>query len=62
MVSINSSSGFWKVIYDHVGVTNAEEFKMLYNEQLISQGSGPYDYTQWTGNTDWQNEIFRQVF
>lgn len=38
MVNINSSVG-WKVIYDRVGVTNAEEFKMLYNEQLISQGS-----------------------
>ena len=60
-VNINSSVG-WKVIYDRVGVTNAEEFKMLYNEQLISQGSDPYDYTQWTGNTDWQNEIFQTGF
>ena len=61
MVNINSSVG-WKVIYDRVGVTNAEEFKMLYNEQLISLGSVPYDYTQWTGNTDWQNEIFQTGF
>lgn len=61
MVNINSSVG-WKVIYDRVGVTNAEEFKMLYNEQLISQGSDPYDYTQWTGNTDWQNEILQTGF
>lgn len=61
MVNINSSVG-WKVIYDRVGVTNAEEFKMLYNEQLISQGSDLYDYTQWTGNTDWQNEIFQTGF
>ena len=61
MVNINSSVG-WKVIYDRVGVTNAEEFNMLYNEQLISQGSDPYDYTQWTGNTDWQNEIFQTGF
>lgn len=61
MVDINSSVG-WKVIYDRVGVTNAEEFKMLYNEQLISQGSDPYDYTQWTGNTDWQDEIFQTGF
>ena len=61
MVNINSSVG-WKVIYDRVGVTNAEEFKMLYNEQLISQGSDPYDYTQWAGNTDWQDEIFQTGF
>lgn len=61
MVNINSSVG-WKVIYDRVGVTNAEEFKMLYNEQLMSQGSDPYDYTQWTGNTDWQDEIFQTGF
>lgn len=61
MVNINSSVG-WKAIYDRVGVTNAEEFKMLYNEQLISQGSDPYDYTQWTGNTDWQDEIFQTGF
>ena len=46
MVNINSSVG-WKVIY---------------NEQLISQGSDPYDYTQWTGNTDWQDEIFQTGF
>ena len=52
MVNINSSVG-WKVIYDRVGVTNAEEFKMLYNEQLISQGSDPYD---------WQDEIFQTGF
>lgn len=61
MVNINSSVG-WKAIYDRVDVTNAEEFKMLYNEQLISQGSDPYDYTQWTGNTDWQDEIFQTGF
>jgi hypothetical protein len=26
---------------------------MLYNEQLANEGSEPFDFSNWTGNTDW---------
>src|SRR5690606_6759640 len=29
-----------------------------YEEQRFNQGNYPYDYTNWTGNTNWQDEIF----
>lgn len=61
MVNINSSIG-WKAVYDRVGVTNAEQFKMLYNEQRMYQGADPYDYTAWNADTDWQDEIFQTGF
>lgn len=60
-VNINGSVG-WKSIYDRVELTNAEQFKMLYNEQLIYQGGEPYDYTLWNADTDWQDEIFQTGF
>lgn len=60
-VNINGSVG-WKSIYDRVELTNAEQFKMLYNEQRMYQGADPYDYTVWNADTDWQDEIFQTGF
>lgn len=60
-VNINGSVG-WKAIYDRVELTNAEQFKMLYNEQRMYQGADPYDYTVWNADTDWQDEIFQTGF
>ena len=58
-VSINGSVG-WKKVTDRVSLTNAEQFKMLYNEQRMNQGGDPYDYTVWNADTDWQDEMFQQ--
>ena len=60
-VNINASVG-WKAIYDRVELTNAAQFRELYNEQRIEQGVDPYDYTNWGGDTDWQDEMFRTGF
>ena len=60
-VNINSSVG-WKAIHHRIALTDAAEFRQLYNEQLKSQGSDPYDYTLWNADTDWQDEIFRTGF
>ena len=39
-------------------MTNAEEFKQLYNQQLVNQGSAPYGfYSLYTADTDWIDEI-----
>ncbi len=61
LVNINSSIGF-KHIYDRVDLTNAAQFKELYNEQRANQGGTPYDYTNWTADTDWQKQIFQTGF
>lgn len=61
VVNINSSIG-WKHISDRLPLTNAAEFKELYNEQLINQKAKPFDYTHWQADTDWQDEIFQTGF
>lgn len=61
LVNINSSVGF-KHISDRIELTNAAQFKELYNEQLANQGANPFDYTPWTGDTNWQDEIFQTGF
>lgn len=43
-------------------MTDAAQFRELYNEQRVNQGLAPYDYTKWNANTDWQNEIFQRGF
>lgn len=60
-VNINSTVGF-KHVADRVSLTNAAEFKELYNEQLINQGAKPFDYTNWGADTDWQKAIFQTGF
>ncbi len=60
-VNINSAFG-WKSIPDRIALTNAAQFKELYNEQLTNQGDTPYDFSNWTANTNWQDEIFQTGF
>lgn len=61
IVNINSSAGY-KYVNDRISVTNAEQFKTLYNEQLVNQGENPFDYTSWQADTDWQDQIFQTAF
>lgn len=53
----NSRIGL-KNVAKRMDMANAEQFKELYEEQRFNQGNYPYDYTNWTGNTNWQDEIF----
>ncbi len=65
-VNFNSSVGVKKVV-DKIGVTNATDFKTLYDEQLKNQAVDagrtytPYNYSKWQGNTDWQDLIFQDA-
>ena len=43
-------------------MVDAAGFKELYNEQLRNEGNPEFDFTPWTGNTDWQDEIFQTGF
>lgn len=58
-VNFNSTVGF-KHVGDPIKLTDATQFRALYDEQLRNQGSAPFDYTNWQGNTDWQEEIFQK--
>lgn len=61
LVNINTAFGFKKVV-DKIKLTNASQFKELYNEQLGNQGNPLYDFTDWTADTNWQDEIFQTGF
>lgn len=57
-VNINSSVGF-KHVGDRISLTDAAQFKELYNEQLMNMEANPFDYTNWQADTDWQKAIFQ---
>ena len=68
-VNVNSSVGS-KTLVDPLEVTNAEQFKMLLNEEAanrIADNSTDLGLktfidnhlSKWTGNTDWQEEVTR---
>jgi TonB-linked SusC/RagA family outer membrane protein len=61
VVNFNSSLGFKEVTHK-MPMTNAAQFRELYDEQRINQGLGSFDYTDWQANTDWQDVIFQQGF
>ncbi|TKK64423.1 TonB-dependent receptor [Ilyomonas limi] len=52
LINFNSNTGFKKLV-DKIKLTNAEQFKTLYSEQLQNEGSPAFDFSNWTGNTDW---------
>lgn len=60
-VNFNSTVGF-KEVSDRISLTNGAQFKELYDEQLANQNSAPFDYTYWTADTDWQDQIFQKAF
>lgn len=63
-VNFNSTFGTKKLV-DKIKMVNAEQFKMLYQEEeanLGITGSDLFDFTPWTGNTDWVDEMTRTGF
>lgn len=59
-VNFSSITGVQKVI-SKIKVTDAAGFKKLYNEQLANTGAAPFDYTNYTANTNWQDQLFRSA-
>ncbi|HEX8314220.1 MAG TPA: TonB-dependent receptor plug domain-containing protein, partial [Flavisolibacter sp.] len=59
-ISFQSSVGIQKVI-NKIDVTDAAGFRKLYDTQLRNLNANPFDYTFYTGDTDWQNLIFRDA-
>ena len=61
LVNFNTSIGFKEVI-DRMSMTNASQFRELYDEQRINQGVGPFNYSNYNADTNWQDEIFQTGF
>lgn len=64
-ISLQSSVGIQKV-NDIIAVTDAAGFKKLYDQQIDNiQLTNPsvmdFDYTGYTGNTNWQDEVLRSA-
>jgi TonB-linked SusC/RagA family outer membrane protein len=57
-INFNTSYGL-KFVSKKISLTNAAQFKELYNEQLLNMGSDAFDYTYYKADTDWQDKIFR---
>ncbi|MBU3744598.1 MAG: SusC/RagA family TonB-linked outer membrane protein, partial [Sediminibacterium sp.] len=59
-INFQSSTGIQKV-NDRIQVVNADGFKKLYNAQLSNLGASPFDYTNYTANTNWQDLVLRNA-
>jgi TonB-linked SusC/RagA family outer membrane protein len=57
-VSLQSSTGIQSVP-DKIDVVDAEGFRRLYTAQLANLNAAPFDFTNYTANTDWQDLIFK---
>lgn len=46
-------------VFHKIDVVDAEGFKRLYQAQLENIGAEPFDFTNYTANTDWQDVVLR---
>ncbi len=59
-INLVSSVGIQRVT-DKIDVVDAEGYKTLLRAQLANRGAGEFDFTNYTANTDWQDQIFRDA-
>ncbi|WP_256001834.1 SusC/RagA family TonB-linked outer membrane protein [Pedobacter deserti] len=59
-VNLQSQVGLQHVS-KRIGVANAQEFQRLYNTQLANLNAAPFDFSNYTGNTNWQDLILRSA-
>ncbi len=55
-VNLTSSIGV-KSFDNRPDLTNGDQFRTLYNEDLVNQGLQPYDFSLFNANTNWIDEI-----
>ena len=60
VVNLQSTIGVQRV-QDRIEVVDAAGFKKLYDQQLVNLNAAPFDYTNYTANTNWQDQIFRDA-
>lgn len=59
-IELQTSMGVQRV-NDKIQVTDANGFKKLYNAQLANLNATPFDYTNYTANTNWQDLVLRDA-
>lgn len=59
-INLQSSVGVQKV-HDKIAITDAAGFKKLYDAQLANLNAAPFDYTNYTANTNWQNLVLQDA-
>ena len=59
-INYNSSYGFKKLV-DKIDLADADQFKTLFEEEKANLNTPipPFNYTPWTGNTDWIDAVTR---
>ncbi|MDB5202705.1 MAG: TonB-linked outer membrane protein SusC/RagA family [Ferruginibacter sp.] len=60
-VNFQSQVGVQKV-NNKIDLVDAAGFKKLYSAQLVNLNAAPFDFTNYKGDTHWQDEIFRTAF
>lgn len=61
LVNLNTTFGTKKLV-DKIAMVNASEFRTLFEEEQANlgiTGSDLFDFTPWTGNTDWVDAMTR---
>ncbi|MGC4234386.1 MAG: TonB-dependent receptor [Niabella sp.] len=63
MVNLSSNIGIKKLVDKISVLTNAADFKMLYEEENNNIGApNTFDFSPWTGNTDWIDAVTQAGF
>lgn len=57
-VNFSTNVGIQKVL-NKIDVTDAAGFKKLYATQLANINAAPFDFSNYTGDTDWQDQILQ---
>ncbi len=48
-----------QTVNNKISVVDAAGFKKLYSAQLANIGAAPFDFTNYTANTNWQDQVLR---
>ncbi len=59
-INLTSSVGV-QTVQDKIDITDAEGFKKLYTAQLANLNATPFDYTNYTANTNWQDLVLQNA-
>ena len=60
-INLASSAGFQKV-QNTIDVLNAAQFRTVYDKIRANANAAPFDYSSYTADTDWQDEILQTAF
>ncbi|NCU03434.1 MAG: SusC/RagA family TonB-linked outer membrane protein, partial [Chitinophagaceae bacterium] len=59
-INLQSSVGV-QTVQDRINITDAAGFKKLYTAQLANLNAAPFDYTNYTANTNWQDLVLQDA-